>query len=242
MCVLNYLTCSRGADWAGAKPYLRAMATSPPEFARLFRLCPCGDDEECQACGGWQLTPRSAAVLWSKLLEFADEAYLDVAAHGNEPVTSGSHWMVFDQFPSITRAQNVTWRRRAAGSFEDLAADLSRGNLPVPRCPAEEWALHLALSQAPDAVTDEWFREATHDVLPTHPEDFDWEFCREVLMPDGDILQLMEPHLDGLEDPDDPVNRSLGMGDYRPTAWFDWFGGAEPRDGRRTHPERPAGT
>jgi hypothetical protein len=36
--------------------------SADPDFVALFPVCRCGGDS-CHACGGYQLTPRSAAVL-----------------------------------------------------------------------------------------------------------------------------------------------------------------------------------
>ncbi len=35
-----------------------------PDFVALFPVCRCGEDA-CDDCGGYQLTPRTAAVLWT---------------------------------------------------------------------------------------------------------------------------------------------------------------------------------
>jgi len=62
---------------------------------------------------------------------------------------------------------------------------------------------------------------------------FDWVAALEHLFQDDDLSDLFDVTLDGVEDPEDEQNRLLGMGDYRPAAWFRWFGGSEPRDPRR---------
>jgi hypothetical protein len=46
-------------------------------------------------------------------------------------------------------------------------------------------------------------------------------------------LALFDSARDGVEDPDDPSNRTFGIGDYRPAAWFTTFDNQVPRDGRR---------
>jgi hypothetical protein len=74
--------------------------------------------------------------------------------------------------------------------------------------------------------------EAT-SALPDHPDDLDWEACREGLFQDSDILIVFYPEQDGLEDPSAPENLRIGMGDYRPAAWFETFSNMLPRDGRR---------
>jgi len=41
---------------------------------------------------------------------------------------------------------------------------------------------------------------------------------------DTDIEILWDPGLDGLDNPQDPTNQFLGMGDYRPHRWHVTFG------------------
>jgi hypothetical protein len=69
--------------------------------------------------------------------------------------------------------------------------------------------------------------------LPGHADDYDWGLASEVLLQDDDILDLFDVRMDGIEDPESDYNRSMGMGDYRPQAWFRPFLSATPRDGRR---------
>src|SRR6266540_1723492 len=52
-----------------------------PDFVALFPVCQCGKDS-CDACGRFQLTPRTAAVLWTVAQILADQAYNDVIEHG----------------------------------------------------------------------------------------------------------------------------------------------------------------
>lgn len=54
-----------------------------------------------------------------------------------------------------------------------------------------------------------------------------------MLLQDDDILDLFDDRMDGIEDPDSDHNRYMGMGDYRPEAWFRPFRNVTPRDGRR---------
>ncbi len=70
--------------------------------------------------------------------------------------------------------------------------------------------------------------------LPEHPDDHDWSMASEVFFQDHDILDLFDVEMDGVEDPDSEHNRAMGMGDYRPQAWFRTFLNMDPRDGRRT--------
>jgi hypothetical protein len=196
-------------------------------------VCDC-DREDCPSCSGFQFTPRNAALLHTAAYAFADQAYDDVDQHGDDPVAEDGSWQVFDQFPRITFGQDAVWRRQAARAGDDLAHDIEAGELPVPRCAAEEMALRLVLRDAAALVADmAEFVDQLVDGLPTHPEDFDTDLLFECLMHDDDLGQLFDADLDGIEDPDSAENRSIGMGDYRPHRWFSWFGGADPRDGRR---------
>ncbi|MDQ7909090.1 hypothetical protein RB614_31665 [Phytohabitans sp. ZYX-F-186] len=204
-----------------------------PDFAALFPVCRCGKDS-CDACGGFQLTPRTAAVLWAMAHLLSDRGYDDVAEYGDDPVTDDDGWALFGQYPRITWQQDAVWRRQAARAFDDLAADIEAGRWPRPTCPGEEMALHLMLQNAPDAVQDGCTGiDDTLPELPEHPDDYDWDMASEVFFQDHDILDLFDMEKDGIEDPETELNRATGMGDYRPQAWFQTFLNMPPRDGRR---------
>ncbi|MFD9736245.1 hypothetical protein [Umezawaea sp. NPDC059074] len=207
--------------------------TTVPDFAAVFDVCRC-ERSSCERCTGFQVTPRTGAVLWSMAGLLADHAYDDVIEYGDDPVTAASQWSLFDEFPRITWGQNAIWRRQAARAFDDLAEDLVAGRWPQPCCAAEEMALHLVLRYAGDAVDDGWSGlEDDFKALPEHSDDLDWDMLGEVLFQDIDILELFDPSRDGLENPDDEENRYLGMGDYTPPAWFTPFDNMSPRDPRR---------
>ena len=72
-----------------------------PRFAELFRLCECGK-ESCEACDGYQVTLRTAAVLWTVGQILASRAFDDVLEHGDEPVGDEGMWSLFDEYPRIT--------------------------------------------------------------------------------------------------------------------------------------------
>jgi hypothetical protein len=200
-----------GVQAVGAEHRVHDLGTGggegdTPDFANLFPVCGCGQ-ESCDRCGGFQLTPRTAASLWVAGRLEADEAYEDVVQRGDEPVDADGDWMVFDEYPRSTWCQDAVWRRQAARAFDDLAGDIAAGEWPQPRCPGEEMALQLMLRFAEAAVDDDWagFDEPLAD-LPTHADDFDWELAIEVLFRDGE---------------------------HPPHAWFTAFGDLAPRDGRR---------
>jgi hypothetical protein len=211
-----------------------AGADEMPDFAALFPLCYCGADE-CEDCSGFQMTPRSAAILWAVAQLHADFAYNDVQHYGDAPVSEKDDgWTAFADYPRITWGQDAVWRRQAARAFDDLAADLAAGRLPLATCPAEEMAMHLMLRSAGGAAADGWgVSPEKLNLLPEHDDDFDWDLAVDVLLQDEDILQLFNEQLDGIEDPESEENKRFRIGDYRPEAWFRPFQNATPRDGRR---------
>lgn len=204
-----------------------------PDFAELFPICTCGQDA-CERCGGFQLTPRTAASLCAAGQLAADEAYEDVVQRGDEPVDTDGEWLVFDEYPRITWRQDAVWRRQAARSFDDLVGDIEAGEWPRPHCPGEEMALHLMLRYAEAAVDGGWASaDGSLEHLPAHSDDFGWTLVTDVLFQDTDIRWIFDPEHDGAEDPDNDLNRDLAIGDYRPHAWFAAFDNMAPRDGRR---------
>lgn len=213
---------SASALQLGGDDEARWRGVQPP-MAELFPP----DDEHAV------LSPRSALALWAMLTTLADYGYDDVGKHGDDPVGSDGDWMLFDRYPRVTWNQDAVWRRQATRSFDDLAEDLAQGREPLPRCPGEEMALHVALRLLPAAVDDQWWGPDLFDGLPAVGGDLDVQSLLSDLFQDHDILALFDAELDGIEDPDDPVNADTGMGDYRPQAWFTAFAGSQPRDGRR---------
>ena len=95
-------------------------------------------------------------------------------------------------------------------------------------------ALRLMLAEAAEVDLNEDLRLARIvKSLPEHPDDADWDLADDALLQDHDLANLFRPALDGIEDPDNEINKEMGIGDYRPAAWFRWFLNVEPRDGRR---------
>lgn len=92
-----------------------------PDFVALFpvRDCDCGE-EDCEICGDWHLTPRTADMLHAALSVMSDQAYDDIEEHGDTPVSIDNQdsWMVFDRLPRITWRQDAEWRRGIAHACE----------------------------------------------------------------------------------------------------------------------------
>lgn len=216
-------------DLPGVEPVGAIYSTAPggdqqeqaPDYAALFPLDGQPDDT-------WYLTPRTAAVLHHTLELLADDAYDDADEYGDDP--ADTHATVLGRLPQLSWSQDLQWRRQFARAFDDLAADIADGHWPLPRCTAEELALHLALADAPDVLEISEVIDPLVEVLPEHPDDFDWEMCDEALLQDHDVQMLYDPAHDGIEDPDGDTNRELGAGDLRPHTWFRPFLNAEPRD------------
>lgn len=204
-----------------------------PNWDALFPACDCAENT-CRYCSGWQLSPRTALVLHGVAAMLSDYAYDDIEALGDAPLDGRYNYRVIDQYPMSTWTQSAVWRRQAARCFDDLAADLAAGLAPRPRCRGEEMALHLILAEAPEAIADEWGGITPFmDALDQHHDDCDFEAAREALLPDEDILLLFDRALDGIDDPENAINQFAGMGDLRPSAWFNTFPSALTRDGRR---------
>ncbi|MEV8392939.1 MULTISPECIES: hypothetical protein [unclassified Streptomyces] len=208
-----------------------------PDFAALFKAQPphCEDpeceEEQCQ----WQLTPRTADLLYTELCVLADQAYDDCEELGDRPVVSDEDegdWGVFTYLPKLTFAADLQWRRQFARAADDLAVDLERGQRPQPTCTAEELALHLVLRDMGDRG-DEDSAAGRHGKLPTHRDDYDFDMCSEVFFQDADVLMLYSARFDGIEDPDDETNRHMGIGDLRAAAWFEPFLNVPARDPHR---------
>ncbi|MFD5565578.1 hypothetical protein [Kitasatospora griseola] len=209
-----------------------------PDFAKLFAVEPSHcEDPECEeeACR-WRLTPRTADLLHTALSVLADQAYDHAEELGDRPVgrqEAEDGWEFFTALPPLTFAADLQWRRQMARAVDDLAGDLEQGKWPEPTCTAEEVALHLALRDAPDYLDEVEEYGTSHQDLPVHRDDYDFEMCGEIFFQDTDFLMLYSRRYDGIEDPDGDVNQQFGIGDLRTEAWFEPFQNVDPRDPRR---------
>lgn len=68
-------------------------ASIEPDFAELFPVRSCErehahweEEMECDVCGKWRLTPRTADMLYTVLENLSDEAYDDVDEHDSDPL------------------------------------------------------------------------------------------------------------------------------------------------------------
>ena len=145
------------------------MARPPASgFRGIVYYLPLQESVSLLPFAGFQMTPRTAAVLWSVAQILADHSYDDVEEHGSDLLPDRAEWYLFDRYPRLTWSRDTAWRRRAARAYDDLAADLAAGDWPLPTCPAEELALHLILEDAPSAAEHRWagLDEAAFGSLP----------------------------------------------------------------------------
>lgn len=167
------------------------------------------------------ITPRTR-----RLLVIAGEMLHD---GGRSDIDGDPHrWLLFDRYPRITHTRDAAWRRRALQSYDDLVAAMNSDRDPYPNCTADELALWFmiemaaAFEQDRDAWPTVWSSAAA---LPESPDDFNWHELRDDLFQDHDFLMLYSPDLDGIEDPANQDNVTLGIGPYlRPQDWFTPFG------------------
>lgn len=154
-----------------------------PDFAAIHEPHVDGD--------GWLMTPRMAWYLWSAALYLADEHR---ASHP-EPLAK--------ILPPVARpyAHDRTWRQRFVAGFERIAERIAAvDDDMLARCTAEELALHLTINLAERHLIDGAFSPAALCHLPDHGRaDRHFNWMREVLFEDHDVLLLFDPVLDGIE-------------------------------------------
>jgi hypothetical protein len=158
-------------------------------------------------------------VLHTQLVLLGSDAREELEELGDDPVEAESDSSVFGALPELTWRQDAIWRDRFIGALDALAGDLAEGDWPRPRCPAEEFALHIALLQADDSLSAEpGLIEHQVAGLPVHPYDYDWNGCRRGFFQDEGFLRLYDA---------DPASPPPG---YRPEEWFRPFGNLGRRD------------
>ena len=182
----------------------------------------------------WKMTPRTSRILSCNLEILADMAHLELDELGDQPISPNGFGIFFALLPASTWGQSRSWRRRVLRALDDLNEDIALGHPPEPRCAAEEIALHFALQSASAMTIDEpeLVAEFTQGI-PEQQGDYDWSICSDLLFQDHDVLFLYDPNLQGLEHPDNPLNRHMRIGDLRPEGWFEEFGNVSPRDPTR---------
>jgi len=137
--------------------------------------------------------------------------------------------MVRDDMPSITHGQPRAWWEQLRDEADRLceAARIGEFFELQPRTVGEEALIARAVREG----YIEWARDsfemddnqAVFDSLPASFADCEWGEIVPELTGDTDVEMLWQPHLDGIDDPANDLNRGLGVGDYRPSAWHELF-------------------
>jgi len=181
------------------------------------------------------LTARNRFLLWRSLwnisvdLDGALSEDLDTAGPGVEGMES----MVRDDMPGITHRQPRVWWEKLRDSADRLCEAARVGDLSQlqPRTVGEEALIALAVRDDYIGWARDSFEMADYqdvfDSLHTSEDDGDWGEILPALTGDTDVEMLWQPHLDGIDDPANELNRGLGIGDYRPAAWHSLFNRAK---------------
>jgi hypothetical protein len=151
------------------------------------------------------------------------------SSHWGAATILGDEWrtcitdpeLLAEDLPPIARpyAQDRSWLEQFIEGFDRLAQRLGSGDGDsdcLARCTAEELALHLTIRVAEAYVADGVIDRAWVDHLPDHgADDRDFDWMREVLFEDHDVLMLFNASLDGVDD--SPVVTTAYL---HPRAWF----------------------
>lgn len=206
----------------------------------------CSEDFGPGCALGEVLTNDGAAVLVAAARELAEIGYHEIIEYGDEPFNREDYeqtgWAesVLGLLPSICDHQNAAWRLAMIRAIGDLAEDMEAGRAPLPRCNAEEIALHLILAHAEeifdridddDEYAQDWQLPHSGALTGRHRR---LSMMREIFFQDDDVLM----HYDGdlaevAADPDELAMQYLKVGDIRPPSWWWTFGNLTPRPAGR---------
>lgn len=180
------------SGWSGAGD------PSQPDFASLY-------------AGDAVLSPRLAAHLWVAAVYLSD-------TYGEDPQFE----MLREELPPIARRlADDAWLARFVSCFETLAVRLGAGlaSEQLASCTAEEMALHMVIDFAEASVADDM--APIPQKLPRRgAADTDFEWAREVLFRDHDVLMLFDASLDGIEDDSGELAEYYRFANLHPRDWF----------------------
>jgi hypothetical protein len=192
------------------------------------------------------LTPLGARLLQAAATELVTVGYEEVIAYGDRPWNRDEDDDLTDTFlgllPPVCDGQNAAWRLAMVRAVADLADDLRGGCAPLPRCNAEEIALHLILHQAGVLVDDLDDADlAGYYGLPARAaftvRHRQFSRMRETFLQDEDVLMFYDLDVaDVAADPNHVAMQYLHVGDIRPVCWWWTFGNLRPRDAARGYP------
>ena len=211
------------SSWRALDAQYGTNSDAPIDFAALFLVTPCHASPSAQlekdfickdsCCTSQTLTPRQAYAMHA-----AADSFLDLAF----AVDDADSWLLPDLLPPACTANlhDPVWGIQLRHVFHLVAARLAAGLVPLPRCTAEEMALHVVLEAAKFAALSGLLAEREdYQSLDIHPGDFSGVAgLREWLFTDLDVLMLFESPLDSLEDSD--LERLLAGTNLHPRRWF----------------------
>ena len=177
------------------------MAEEPayPPFAALY-----GSDDT--------VSTRTAYWLWATADHLHDTYRIDPDS-------------LVDLLPPIARPHlEGAWRDRLIQCFATVAQRLAQGvrdEYSLTNCTGEEMALQIVLMSADDFQADSlWPEPDALEALPSHQFDYDFDLMSDVLLKDNDVMRLFDPHLDGIDDPQNDYAVDRGMVNLHPSRWF----------------------
>jgi hypothetical protein len=193
-----------------------------PEFAAFYQ-------------GESGLTPLMAYDLWVA----CDTLYGNWGPFGNR---NDREWLASQLPTAVAQHVDQAWLDRFQQCFLDLKHRLAIADIDpfkgIARCTGEEFAVYLA------AIEVEVFRETESDnplqdgsdtdpvraALPVRDTDLVWadDFCRgvqEILLSDTDVMLLLDPGLDGIEDGIDlgELGNLSDAANLAGLRWNEWF-------------------
>lgn len=190
----------------------------------------------------WPLTPRTRfeLALALALLGEGIDYDLTVSSRGSDEPGTAATAETLAEFPVLTRTQTKAWWRLVEAAAQRMSTAIATGEHWNPRTPAEEAVVYVAIENwvhhAHESLVEDVNFAPAYRQLPADPdEDFAWDSVLQALTGDVDVEQLWDPSRDGAEHPDTPSNAYLGIGDYRPAAWHNFF------DRHLREPEDPSG-
>lgn len=158
------------------------------------------------------VSPRTAYWVWSTADYLHDTYSLDPEG-------------LFELLPPIARPHfEGAWRDRLIQCFGAIAQRIAVGmhdEYSLTNCTGEEMALQIVLDAAEDFQADKlWPEPGFLESLPSHEFDYDFDLMHDVLLKDNDVMRLFDPHLDGIDDPENEYAASRGIVNLHPTRWF----------------------
>lgn len=173
------------------------LVADVPDFAGLYAHSP--------------LTPRMAAQLWSIAEILYDDVHLGFADEMVAQLPPIARLHADERFVTAFASRFALIAKRIAEGLDDLES--------IATCTADEMALHLIITYAEDVFS--WHDPEWINQLPEGGDDYGW--LPEILLKDEDVLLLYVPALDGIEDPESPINQHQRYVNLHPNDWFKQF-------------------